>query len=76
MPPGEPQKPSDPVKKMLTVLKRLPAAERRIITLATFDHLTMDEIAELEGITREAAYMRFKRAVDKLRAELTASGDE
>ena len=67
---------TDLVKKVLTALGRLPAADRRIITMATFDQLTTREIAELEGITREAAYMRFKRAVDKLRADLTASGQE
>ena len=64
------------IKKVLTALGRLPAAERRIITMATFDQLSTREIAELKGITREAAYMRFKRAVDKLRAELAASGKE
>ena len=40
--------------------------------VATFDQLTTRDIAKLMGITREAAYMRFRRAVDKLRAGLAS----
>lgn len=57
-------------------LAELPGGQRRVVVLKLLRGLTFAEIGAEVGLTEAAAKMRFKRALEALRDELTERGIE
>lgn len=57
-------------------LGRLPGGQSRVVVLKLLRGLSFAEIGAEVGLTEAAAKMRFKRALEALRAELTERGIE
>ncbi len=57
-------------------LDRLGGAEREAIVLAYFEGLTHQELAQRQGISKDAADKRIQRALDKLRRILAKPGTQ
>jgi len=57
-----------------SLLARLPEAQREVITLAMFGQLTHNEISDHLGLPAGTVKSRVRLGLDKLRAELEASG--
>jgi RNA polymerase sigma-70 factor (ECF subfamily) len=57
--------------KLLTLLQTLPAAQREVFLLHEEAGLSVDEIAKVTGVHKEAAKSRLRYAVQKLREGLS-----
>lgn len=55
---------------VMEVLKKLPEQYREVVQMRFVDNLSLDEIAEILGITNNAVSMRINHALNKLRIEL------
>ena len=62
------------VEALRAGLERLPKAQREVVVLKLWRGAPFAEIAELLGVSEEAARMRFSRALGTLRAVLTEEG--
>lgn len=64
---------ADAIRQVVAELGRLKSSHREIITLAFFDQLPMNEIAERLEMSRPSASMLLVRAVKALRRNITGS---
>jgi RNA polymerase sigma factor (sigma-70 family) len=64
---------AEEAERVLLELGRLKEAYRDVLTMAFFDQLTLDEIAERMGVSRSAASMTVVRALQALRARVAGS---
>ncbi len=64
------------VDRFHSALEQLGAADREILIMRHFEHLTNSETAAGLGLTEAAAGMRYLRALRRLRAVLAARPDE
>lgn len=60
----------DGARQLLAALARLPAEQREIIVLREERELTLEEIAEIQGVGRETVKSRLRYALAKLREAL------
>jgi RNA polymerase sigma-70 factor (ECF subfamily) len=62
--------------RLLAALDALPAAQREAFVLQQEGDLTVEEIAQATGVTRETAKSRLRYALAKLRASLRAPAEQ
>lgn len=60
----------DGARQLLAALARLPAEQREIIVLREERELTLEQIAEIQGVGRETVKSRLRYALAKLREAL------
>ncbi|MGH9918016.1 MAG: RNA polymerase sigma factor [Nitrososphaerales archaeon] len=62
------------VRALSEALDRLSADDRALIVMKLLEGRTFDEIAERFGVSQGAAKMRFARALERLRDDLSSQG--
>jgi RNA polymerase sigma-70 factor (ECF subfamily) len=63
-------------QRLLAALDALPAAQREAFVLQQEGELSVEEIAQATGVTRETAKSRLRYALAKLRASLRAAAEQ
>jgi RNA polymerase sigma-70 factor, ECF subfamily len=64
---------ADDARRLLAALARLPAEQREIIVLREERALTLEQIAEIQGVGRETVKSRLRYALAKLREVFSES---
>ncbi len=60
---------------VLQAVNELPSEQREVLSLHIWGDLPFDEIGRLQGISKGAAYARYRKALEALRTKLRSDSD-